>query len=413
MTVHVTDSEGTPINNASVTTPPIWPSFRSGYGGQSFFRQITNSTSYYTDFVKTDSDGNATLWLFPDGGFNNNYYYFSSTSPSGNISNTVYSSTGGDGTIINITLPYISNNPPTVNPISNTTVNDGDAYTANGSFTDPDSTSWTATVNYGDNSGTQNLPLNPDNTFSLSHSYSTQGAYTVTVSVTDNQGATGTVTGSVTVVIPPPTTLTPTADSYLNYYEQNQNEGGSPVLRLEQSMKARDLVKFDESAIETAVSVDPNYTAILVFTIIDNGNNWDSGKQVELDRMFQDWSEGNGYVNGNPNPDRGTDSGVTWKCASDSNISNNTKDCTSSNTWDMTNAENYPFSSSPTATTIITNHESGTVSLDVTADIKNFLNGTNQNYGWILKRTNESTTGNVDFGSKENGNGPVLIITPQ
>lgn len=212
---------------------------------------------------------------------------------------------------------------------------------------------------------------------------------------------------------PSPTTLQPTADSFLNYYEQNQNEGSNPALKIEQSFKGRVLVKFDENQIQQAVGEDPHYTATLLFTITDNGNNWGTGKQVELDRLFQDWSEGNGYVNGNSTPDRGTGSGVTWKCASDSNISNNTKDCTTANTWDMTNAANFPFSSSPTATTLITNHQTGTVSLDVTSDVQAFLNGNNQNYGWILKRTDESTTGKVYFGSKESGNEPILIITPQ
>ena len=110
----------------------------------------------------------------------------------------------------------IANAAPTINPISNATINEGDTYTTNGSFTDPDSTSWTATVDYGDGSGAQPLTLSGMN-FSLSHVYNTLGAYTVTATVTDNQGATGTGTATVTVVAP--TTVTfdnKTANNPLN-----------------------------------------------------------------------------------------------------------------------------------------------------------------------------------------------------
>jgi len=95
----------------------------------------------------------------------------------------------------------ISDVAPTVNPISNATINAGDTYTASGSFsttTDPDATSWTATVDYGDGGGTQSLTLSGTN-FSLNHVYNTAGTYTETVSVTDNQGATGTGTAIITV----------------------------------------------------------------------------------------------------------------------------------------------------------------------------------------------------------------------
>lgn len=90
------------------------------------------------------------------------------------------------------------NTAPHVNSLNGATMNEGATYSENGSFTDSDSTSWTATVDYGDGSGTQPLTLTGMN-FSLSHVYSTHGTYTVTVSVTDNQGATGTATATVTV----------------------------------------------------------------------------------------------------------------------------------------------------------------------------------------------------------------------
>ncbi len=91
-----------------------------------------------------------------------------------------------------------SNQAPVVSLPSSVTVNQGVVYTASRSFTDSDSSSWSATVNYGDGGGTQSLTLSGNN-FSLSHTYSSTGTYTLTVAVTDNQGAVGTASSTVTV----------------------------------------------------------------------------------------------------------------------------------------------------------------------------------------------------------------------
>ncbi|HEX6316588.1 MAG TPA: PKD domain-containing protein, partial [Gemmatimonadaceae bacterium] len=73
--------------------------------------------------------------------------------------------------------------------------NEGSTFSQNGSFTDPDANSWTATVDYGDGSGTQALSL-VGKTFSLSHVYTDNGTYNVTVTVND-----GTASGSDIVVV--------------------------------------------------------------------------------------------------------------------------------------------------------------------------------------------------------------------
>lgn len=58
-------------------------------------------------------------------------------------------------------------------------------------FSDNDgSTSWTATVDYGDGSGSQSLALNANKTFVLDHLYM-PGTYDLTVAVTDDARATG------------------------------------------------------------------------------------------------------------------------------------------------------------------------------------------------------------------------------
>lgn len=105
---------------------------------------------------------------------------------------------------------YSFNRTPVVQPISGTTINEGGTYSTTGSFTDSDSASWTATVDYGNGSGVQPLILSGTN-FSLSHQYKDNGSYTVTVSVTDEQNATGRGTATVTVNNVAPTVGTITA----------------------------------------------------------------------------------------------------------------------------------------------------------------------------------------------------------
>ncbi len=102
------------------------------------------------------------------------------------------------------TKSFSIDDPPKISSIPGATINEGSTYTATGSFTDTDSSSWTGTVDYGDGQGTQPLTINPDKTFTLSHQYldnkPNNAPYTVTVNITDNQGAGSTVTTSVVVL---------------------------------------------------------------------------------------------------------------------------------------------------------------------------------------------------------------------
>jgi hypothetical protein len=78
------------------------------------------------------------------------------------------------------------------------TVGLGDSWSrTNNSFSDA-GTAWTATVDYGDGSGTQNLTLNGQS-FDLTHSWGTDGTYTVLVTVTNINGGTGTALFTITV----------------------------------------------------------------------------------------------------------------------------------------------------------------------------------------------------------------------
>jgi CSLREA domain-containing protein len=94
--------------------------------------------------------------------------------------------------------------PATMAPIvtlgPDAAIDEGSAYTAAGSFADADpGDAWTATVDYGDDSGVQSLELRPDKTFDLSHVYADDGVYDVVVRVTDGAGLVGSDTVRVTV----------------------------------------------------------------------------------------------------------------------------------------------------------------------------------------------------------------------
>jgi RHS repeat-associated protein len=83
------------------------------------------------------------------------------------------------------TFTAVTNIAPVVHAGPDATARRGQAFAGSGSFTDPGADTWTATVDYGDGSGTNALTLAADKTFQLSHIYNAFGAFTVTVSVND------------------------------------------------------------------------------------------------------------------------------------------------------------------------------------------------------------------------------------
>ena len=70
----------------------------------------------------------------------------------------------------------VTNVAPVVGAVPNATLNVGATYTASGTFTDPGADAWTATVNWGDGSAPEVVPLS-GRSFSLTHIY-TAGART-------------------------------------------------------------------------------------------------------------------------------------------------------------------------------------------------------------------------------------------
>ncbi len=91
-----------------------------------------------------------------------------------------------------------ANQAPAIAPLSPATISEGANFNEQGEITDPSSTSWSGTVDYGDGSASQALSIS-GSTLTLNHVYKDNGSYAVTVSVTDNQGLTSTATTNVTV----------------------------------------------------------------------------------------------------------------------------------------------------------------------------------------------------------------------
>lgn len=151
----------------------------------------------------TDPDGDALTyeWSFGDG-----------AQGTGVAPTHTYADNGNYQVRVIVTDPYgaadtatttvtVMNVAPSVAAFASGALLQGETYAAAGSFGDPGADEWTATVDYGDGSGAQPLALN-GNGFSLSHRYAAAGTFTVTVRVTDDDGAEGVRTATVVVQSP-------------------------------------------------------------------------------------------------------------------------------------------------------------------------------------------------------------------
>jgi DNA/RNA endonuclease G (NUC1) len=96
-----------------------------------------------------------------------------------------------------VTTATVSNVAPVVGNIATATLLPGETYTTGGTFTDPGADPWTATVDYGDGTGTAALALSGMQ-FTLSHKYSAAGSFAVTVNVSDGAAVSS---GSQVVVV--------------------------------------------------------------------------------------------------------------------------------------------------------------------------------------------------------------------
>ena len=189
--------------------------------------------------------------------------------------------------------------------------------------------------------------------------------------------------------------LLPGADTYVRSGPPNQVRGGERLLSVQGGGRERALVAFDPAGLVLAVGAGSLRAARLEFALTFNGNDWSpQGRPVALHRMTLPWTE----------------AGATWNCSLDSDPANQRAACAGPTAWEMGPTGPNPWVAAPTATTTITNRQSGTVVFDVTVDVAAWLAG-EANAGWILKAVHEGQNGRVHFGSRESPTPPRLVLT--
>jgi hypothetical protein len=181
--------------------PPVARFSTSGARDEGAQISFDASPSTDPDIGRTDMGRAETLtynWQFSDG-----------TTASGKFATKTFARSGPYTATLVVTDAFgwpstttqsltIANVAPSIAPLAGASLIAGEAYGAAGTFTDPGTGSWTATVDYGDGSGAQPLALN-GKSFTLAHTYSTAGTFTVTVAVADDAGGRGSATATVSV----------------------------------------------------------------------------------------------------------------------------------------------------------------------------------------------------------------------
>ena len=164
------------------------------------------SVLVFPDWVPYAQEGVAITDLYPDivgfassGGASNTDFYLNNV-----VASAAYRDSAG---LPGLTPPAVpveiideSCTAPIVAAGPDRIIDEGDRFTGTGTFSNTrGSTSFTATVDYGDGAGPRALVVTPFS-FTLDHVYPTHGVYAVTVSVTNSLGDTGTDTLTVRVL---------------------------------------------------------------------------------------------------------------------------------------------------------------------------------------------------------------------
>jgi len=164
---------------------------------------LEGSPTAFNALASTDPDGDTLnyRWSFGDGAVDN----------TGTVAFTAhtYADNGNYTVLVTVNDPMglsstaqciaqIANVPPSfpcsargcTGGIPGGTIIQGEVFSASASFVDPGAGTWTAIVDYGDNTGVTPLALS-GKTFTLNHRYRTPGTFTVSVQVTDDDGGIG------------------------------------------------------------------------------------------------------------------------------------------------------------------------------------------------------------------------------
>ncbi|HEY6808350.1 MAG TPA: PKD domain-containing protein, partial [Gemmatimonadales bacterium] len=169
---------------------------------------FTSSCSYLACAFtngSSDSDGtiSASAWNFGDGTTSTAASPSHSYGAAGTytVTLTVTDNQGATSTVSHAVTVTAPNTAPVVNAGPDETVLLGVLYTLNASFTDPDNGPWTYTINWGDGSTSTGSAASAG-PISAGHSYlGFLTTRTITVTVTDSQGASGSDTKVITLIL--------------------------------------------------------------------------------------------------------------------------------------------------------------------------------------------------------------------
>jgi hypothetical protein len=170
------------------------------------------------------------------------------------------------------------------------------------------------------------------------------------------------------------------ADAYLDPDDPTANFGTLGFLRLGAGSGSRVLVRLADEALLPLGDAEL-VSARLIFDVAANGGGWSGGRSVDVHRLrLTPWSE----------------SDASWLCPLEAGCDP---------TWD-----GGAYDLAPTASVIHDDTTSGEVAFDVTPDVADFLR-TGINLGWLVKKTDESAPGLIDYFSRETADGPRLELT--
>ncbi len=169
----------------------------------------------------------------------------------------------------------------------------------------------------------------------------------------------------------------------------DRNFGASPVLQINQA-----LIAFDPAELASAVAGNLELGVATLEVTVTRGPPRTFARSIEAFRLTHDWSE----------------LAATWDCAADSRPSDARDNCPRGQSWNMGPAfPPNPWATPATASAPISGSTS-TLSFDVTADVRAFLDGSKPNFGWILKARGLDDDLTILLGARESGHPPRLRI---
>lgn len=189
---------------------------------------------------------------------------------------------------------------------------------------------------------------------------------------------------------PASATLNVTSDTSIRASNPNLNFGTTPTLDIN-----RGLLRVDPTALSAVVSpTDYVVSAKLRVTLVPSDSR-KAQRNLDVHRVLKQWTENQ----------------ATWNCAVDTNTGNRQADCSGASAWRMTGTD--AFVSTASSRTTIPASRTGTLELDVTSDVRSFLNGSAANYGWLLKTGVGNGSEVADLASRESTTPPALVLSVQ